>query len=154
LKTYLLKLDDAMYADWQARVKAAKMKMAEWIRMMCNGASPERHEDVEDRTSEDAARTPRISLEKRRTAPRGGRERRTARRHGGTLGAVEDVAHESIRRTFSDSAAASTGDVVVKHTAESNWHSCLCPHCTARRKTLGLEIGEIPTKREKKFGKK
>lgn len=36
MKTYLLKLDDAMYRDWQKTARSAGMKLAEWIRSRCN----------------------------------------------------------------------------------------------------------------------
>ena len=38
MKTYLVKVDDAMYADWQAQAKAAGIKLAELIRKRMNGA--------------------------------------------------------------------------------------------------------------------
>jgi hypothetical protein len=36
MKTYLLKLDDALYADYAARAKAANLTLAEWIRGKCS----------------------------------------------------------------------------------------------------------------------
>src|SRR5580704_11392527 len=141
------------------------MKMAEWLRMMCNGSSPERQVDGRDRTSKDTARTPRVSLEKRRTDSQRGRKVPSARKNG--LTRLESVGSQlgagagpvSASAGVSGKGAASVPVLqsgvsegsVVRHTAESNWHTCLCPHCTAKRKTLGLEIGEIPTKRENKF---
>ena len=104
-----------------------------------------------DRASDDAAGTADVSLGKRGTdAPRRP-ERRTSRRHGGTLGAVENIAHSVAR----DSGIADAGTgVSVRHTAESDWHSCLCPACSEKRKKLDLEIGEIPTKKERSYGGK
>lgn len=105
--------------------------------------------NVADRPSEDAARTPRVSLEGRRTGPRRGS--RNGASHRVLRTDKTDVAHVGV----SDSSVAnSQPDAVVRHTATSDWHTCLCPSCTDRRKRLDLAIGEIPTKREKRYGKK
>lgn len=47
-----------------------------------------------------------------------------------------------------------SGDVAVKHTAESDRHSCLCERCIAWRKTMGLELGEVPVKKASRFARK
>src|SRR5579862_8705063 len=99
------------------------MKMAEWIRMMCNGSQvrtgsgPERNGDVEGRTSEDAARTPRVSMERRRTDSRRGRESRGVNTKT-RMDQPNDNGVDSVQVDIPTST-------VVRHTATSDWHTCL-----------------------------
>jgi hypothetical protein len=46
MKTYLVKVDDAMYAKWQAQAKRAGVKLAELIRMRMNGDAKATHKNA------------------------------------------------------------------------------------------------------------
>lgn len=62
MKTYLLKLDDAVYAEWQDQAKRAGVKLAELIRLrMRNG-------DGQDRPTENASRAADIPVAERGTS--------------------------------------------------------------------------------------
>ena len=119
-----------------------------------------------DRPSEDTARTPRVSLEGRRTSPRGGRKVPAARKNGlprpEVLGQGADVTGTGTRRTGGehDSIQVDVPKPGIDqaqygpHRPDSNWLYHMCDSCIARRKRAGIEVGEIPTKREKRYGKK
>ncbi len=140
----------------EIKVKAGLIPLGAWIRsVICQPGKEKGHEA--DRPSEDAARTSRVHLEGRRTGPRRGRKRDIGgpvRSRNIGVGFSENKGNASHVGVSDSSVADSQSDAVVRHTATSDWHTCLCPSCSDRRKKLDLEIGEIPTKKERSYGGK
>jgi hypothetical protein len=115
--------------------------------------------NVADRPSEDAARTPRIRVARRGTGATRGLAKHGVHRNDGSNDTRR--VSESILSSANESVPATVGNATpidesqyTPHTAESNWLTHMCASCVARRKRANLAIGEIPTKREKKYGKK
>ena len=46
MKTFLLKIDTAVYLQWQERAKESKLTLSEWIRKQCNGNGSTADKDV------------------------------------------------------------------------------------------------------------
>jgi len=72
--------------------------MSSWIKRMVL-SQPGNGKANADRTDKNTARTPDVGLEGRSPGATGGSGRRGNHRHKGTLGAVEDIAHDAARRS-------------------------------------------------------
>lgn len=153
MKTYLLKLDDAVYAEWHRQAERNRMKLAEWIRAMCNaGIGLTKHGD---RSTHDAGRA-------RGSAPRG----RRARVATGGIKLKDRVGNTAIVHTSSVVAAAKRESDIVTAAERTTGviptmpagsarnlleHSpnCPCGVCTMRRGGVVHAKGE--KKEKKKF---
>lgn len=125
MKTYLLKLDDAMYGTWQRAARSAGMKLAEWIRSRCN------KEKVNDgkRTNNRAAHTVGMG-----NSPR--RQRRGRARRGNA------VSRGTAAASVSD-AGAGSGDLSrVARSASRSAHANRLPKARA----LGKDSHRVEVK--------
>jgi hypothetical protein len=132
----------------EAKRRAGLAPLSAWFRSLVSQPGKEKGYEA-DRPSEDATGTPRVSLEGQRIGARRRRKRAKSDTVHQVSVAFGDKSGKIVLPSPDPSRIADAGNMVIKHTAESDWHSCLCPACAARRKTLGLEIGEVPIKKER-----
>lgn len=73
MKTALVKLriEPTEHADWTRQAEAADMSLSEWVRSLVNGEP-----------TQPAAKT----------------DKRTSRRNGGIVGAIENLTHDTLRK--------------------------------------------------------
>ncbi len=110
MKTYLVKVDDAMYANWQAQAKRAGVKLAELIRMRMNGNAKA--------TAKNARRT-------RDTKPRGRRPGVAARPLDKSYAQMSDIERAELSQLRIRDSSGTVHD-----------KSCQCRVCDFKRKHL------------------
>lgn len=122
---------------WKHGAKNAGISLSEWIRRKCKGEPIFMKGD--SRGSLPAEQ------ESRSQFPKASRTLGTGRSRGGSKDRA--VATASPQVASGDPPAKAT---LLRHTAESNWHTCLCSSCSKKRKELDLAVGEVPVKKGKR----
>ncbi len=117
VKTYLVKVDDAMYANWQAQAKRAGVKLAELIRMRMNGDAKAAHKNA---------------TRARGTKPRGRRAGVAAR---GTA-IQRAIMEEAVIDAELDKFAKGIPGYVRDSSGTDHHPSCPCAYCESKRKHL------------------
>ncbi len=132
MATITFRMSDDEKADYLRSAKLVGLSISEWIRKACNGTSAPFMKQYEDfrgtealatqpgngsengnGKDQDLLRAPAVRMAGRRSSVSRGLGRRTARRNGGTVGAIEDLTHSVSRGQRSDGDAARSDSVQV-----------------------------------------
>ena len=149
--TVKLRCDSEQLAHWKESAGKAGEDFSKWARRLLDESANGQHIYLK---SEARASATAVELLDVVSAPRG--DRRERMRTPGRFKQAVDVAHQVGRKTTPvtqqqiDHAAIEVMPEfsLVKHTAASNWLTCMCTTCVLKRQANDIPLGGMPPKKK------